>query len=68
MMTSNQLRKKFIKFFEERGHKVIPSASLVPDSEYESDKTLFTTAGMQQFKPYFTGELDAKKDFGSLFC
>jgi len=59
MMTSNQLRKKFIKFFEERGHKVIPSASLVPDSEYESDKTLFTTAGMQQFKRYYANPSDA---------
>ena len=59
MMTSNQLRKKFIKFFEERGHKVIPSASLVPDYEYESDKTLFTTAGMQQFKRYYANPSDA---------
>lgn len=49
-MTSNELREKFIKFFEARGHCVIPSSSLVP----ENDPTvLFTTAGMQQFKRFY---------------
>lgn len=52
-MTSNELRQKFLKFFEEKGHKVIPSASLVP----ENDPTvLFTTAGMQPLVPYLLTE------------
>jgi alanyl-tRNA synthetase len=53
MITTNELRDKFIQFFQEKGHAVVPSASLVP----ENDPTvLFTTAGMQQFVPYFLGE------------
>jgi len=49
-MKSGELREKFLKFFEERGHKVIPSASLVPEND---PSVLFTTAGMQQFKRYY---------------
>lgn len=50
-ITSVELRQKFLKFFSQKGHKVLPSASLVPS---ESDPSvLFTTAGMQQFKPYY---------------
>jgi alanyl-tRNA synthetase len=48
-MKSTELRKKFIKFFEERGHKFIKSASLVPN---EDRTVLFNVAGMQQFKKY----------------
>jgi len=51
-MDSNKLRKKFLNFFEKRGHKVIPSSSLTPTDP----SVLFTTAGMQQFKPYYLGE------------
>ncbi|MDP4001555.1 MAG: alanine--tRNA ligase-related protein [bacterium] len=61
-MTSQEIREKFIKFFEERGHKEVPSSSLLPTDS----SVLFTTAGMQQFKPYYTGTADAMKDFGSL--
>ncbi|MDO8444028.1 MAG: alanine--tRNA ligase-related protein [bacterium] len=51
-MTSSELRQKFLEFFEKKGHKVLPSASLVPD---ETDPSvLFNTAGMQQFKRYYS--------------
>lgn len=53
MMTSNEIRKKFLQFFKEREHTVVPSSSLVPDDP----SVLLTTAGMQQFKPYYS-ELD----------
>jgi alanyl-tRNA synthetase len=53
MMTSDQLRRAFLDFFAEKGHKIIPSSSLIP----KGDPTLLlTTAGMVQFKPYFLGE------------
>lgn len=62
-MKSEQIRKLFLKFFKKRGHKIVPSASLVPEND---PSVLFTTAGMQQFKPYFTAPNEAIKDFGSL--
>ena len=53
MITTKQLKEKYLKFFEERGHKIIPSASLIP----ENDSTvLFTTAGMHPLVPYLLGE------------
>lgn len=53
MITSGELRRKYIEFFKEKGHKKIPSASLVP----ENDPTvLFTTAGMHPLVPYLLGE------------
>jgi len=52
-MTANELRQKYLEFFREKGHAIIPSASLVP----ENDPTvLFTTAGMQPLVPYLLGE------------
>ena len=51
--TSENLRDMYLNFFKERGHKVIPSASLIP----ENDPTvLFTTAGMHPLVPYLLGE------------
>jgi len=62
-MDSNEIRSRFLKFFEARGHKIIPSSSLVPEND---PSVLFTTAGMQQFKQYYTNPKDAQKDFGIL--
>ncbi len=51
------IRAEFLNFFEQRGHKVLPSAPLVPD-----DPTLlFINAGMVQFKAIFTGDIPAPK-------
>src|SRR3989344_9314936 len=61
-MESSEIRSRFLKFFEKRGHKKIASSSLVPEND---PSVLFTTAGMQQFKPYYVGEKDAEKDFGT---
>jgi len=52
-VTSDKLRAAFLSFFEEKGHDIIPSSSLIP----KGDPTmLLTTAGMVQIKPYFLGE------------
>ncbi|MBC8539311.1 alanine--tRNA ligase [Christensenellaceae bacterium NSJ-63] len=52
-MTSSELRSLYLKFFESKGHAIIPSASLIP----ENDPTvLFTTAGMHPLVPYLLGE------------
>jgi len=61
-MDSNEIRSKFLKFFESRGHKIIPSASLIPEND---PSVLFTTAGMQQFKKYYTNPDLAEKELGS---
>lgn len=61
-MQSEEIRRRFLTFFEKRGHKVIPSASLVPEND---PSVLFTTAGMQQFKPYYLGAKNPIADFGS---
>ena len=52
-MTANELRQKYLDFFKEKGHAIIPSAPLVP----ENDPTvLFTTAGMHPLVPFLMGE------------
>lgn len=58
-MTGQELREKFLKFFEKNGHKIIPSASLVPSEEEQlegKERVLFTSAGMQPLIPYLTGQ------------
>ena len=52
-MKAEDVRKKYLKFFESRGHKIIPSASLVPEND---PTTLFTGSGMQPLIPYLLGE------------
>jgi alanyl-tRNA synthetase len=53
-MKVDEIRRTYLSFFEERGHKLVPSASLIPSVHDPS--VLLTTAGMQPFKPYFRGE------------
>ena len=61
-MQAKELREKYLKFFEKKGHKVIPSAPLIP----EHDPTvLFTTAGMHPLVPYLLGE---KHPMGPRLC
>ncbi|MFR2534187.1 MAG: alanine--tRNA ligase [Clostridia bacterium] len=52
-MKAIELRNKYLKFFEEHGHKIIPSAPLIPEND---PSVLFTTAGMQPLVPYLLGE------------
>lgn len=52
-MTSDDIRRTFIEFFEERGHLRLPSSSLIPTGHDPS--ALFTVAGMHPLKPYFMG-------------
>jgi alanyl-tRNA synthetase len=52
-MTSDDIRRTYIEFFEERGHLRLPSSSLIPTEHDPS--ALFTVAGMHPLKPYFMG-------------
>ena len=52
-MKAIDIRNKYLKFFENHGHKVIPSAPLIPEND---PSVLFTTAGMQPLVPYLLGE------------
>ena len=59
MYSSNDLRQKFLGYFSRNGHQIITSAPIVPESD---SSVLLTSAGMQQFKPYYTKQLDPLKD------
>ncbi len=52
-MKAIEIRNKYLKFFENHGHKIIPSAPLIPEND---PSVLFTTAGMQPLVPYLLGE------------
>ncbi len=55
-MEGRQIRESFLRFFEERGHRRVPSSSLIPPPE---SGLLLTNAGMNQFIPYFLGHTPA---------
>ncbi len=58
MRTVDELRQGYLDYFQERGHLLVPSSSLVPSGD---PTLLLTTAGMVQFKPYFLGEAAAPR-------
>ncbi len=53
-MTSQEIRKSFLEFFKNKGHTIVPSMSLIPKDD---PSLLFTSAGMVQFKPLWTGSV-----------
>ncbi len=52
-MNTTEIRRLFVDFFAERGHRHVPSSSLIPPPEERT--LLFSNAGMNQMKPYFMG-------------
>jgi alanyl-tRNA synthetase len=66
-MTSNEIRDQFLNFFKEKGHKIVPSAPVVPHGD---PTLLFTNAGMNQFKDVFlgTGSRDYKRAVDTQKC
>jgi alanyl-tRNA synthetase len=58
-MTSQEIRAKFLAFFEKRGHAIIPSAPLVPEND---PSVLFNTAGMQPLVPFLMGRAHPNGD------
>ena len=53
MLTTNEIRRRFLKFFNDRGHEIVRSSSLVPRDD---PSLLFTNSGMVQFKKIFQGQ------------
>ncbi|MDD5770233.1 MAG: alanine--tRNA ligase [Candidatus Gracilibacteria bacterium] len=61
-ITSQEIRTKYLKFMESKGHKIIPSSPLIPEND---PTTLFTGSGMQPMVPYLLGE---KHPLGTRIC
>lgn len=61
-MTHQEIREKFLNFFQGKNHKLVKSSSLLPEND---PSVLLTTAGVQQFKPYFAGIKIPQEDFGT---
>lgn len=57
LVSGNEIREKYLKYMEERGHAIVPSSALVPDND---PTTLFTGSGMQPMVPYLLGEMHPK--------
>src|SRR5690606_21534746 len=56
-MTSSEIRRRFLEFFKNRGHVILPSAPLVTsDEKGVTNSTLFNTAGMQPLVPHLMGQ------------
>jgi len=53
VLDTRELKRLYIKFFEEQGHKTIPNSSLVPEND---PSVLFTTAGMHPLVPFLLGQ------------
>ncbi len=56
-MKGNEIRNRYLKFMEKRGHVIVPSSALVPEND---STTLFTGSGMQPMLPYLLGEIHPK--------
>ena len=67
MMTANEIRASFLRFFSERGHRIVPSSPVIP---IDDPTLLFTNAGMNQFKDVFlgTGTREYKRAADSQKC
>ncbi len=69
-MKTNEVRRRFIEFYQARGHVALPSVSLIPEND---PSTLFTSSGMQPLVPYLLGQVhpegkrlvDSQKSFRS---
>lgn len=54
LVTANELRSKFLQYFQSKDHVIVPGSSIIPEDD---PSLLFVNAGMNQFKKYYLGEL-----------